>query len=75
MSGADEAVRDVTPTARLVLAVLRERASANQTELVEATGRTRRTVRSAVTELEARGAISASYDLRDARNRRYELEE
>jgi len=71
----DAGVPDVTPTAGLVLAVLRDRGPASQGELAEATGRTRRSIRSAVAELERRDAISASYDPRDARRRRYEIAE
>lgn len=68
----DAGVRGTSPTARLVLATLRERGPSSQGDLVEATGRSRRAIRSAVQELEACDAISVSVDLRDARRRRYE---
>lgn len=64
-----------SPTARRILAALRECGPADQTELVEATDRSRRAVRAAVAELETRDRITVSFDLRDARRRRYELAE
>ncbi|WP_277556033.1 helix-turn-helix transcriptional regulator [Halobaculum limi] len=69
----DDAFADLPPSAKLVHFVLDRDEQHTQTELVEETALSARTVRTALGRLEEAGLVSESICLRDARKRLYSL--
>lgn len=61
------------PSAKFVHYVLEHRPDRTQVQLVEETGLSARTVRSAVADLKAAGIVDEEVCLRDARKRVYSL--
>lgn len=70
---AESAVEGASPATRAVYDALCETDSMTQSDVVERTGLSRAAIRSAIDELEARGAVDVRHDLQDARRKRYEL--
>ena len=70
---ADDAFADLPPSAKLVHFVLDRDDQRTQTQLVEETALSARTVRTALGRLEDAGLVTESICLRDARKRVYSL--
>lgn len=70
-SEADDAVRDLPPSAKLVHLVLQENARMTQTEVTDKTQLAGRTVRDALGRLESAGLVTEEICLQDARKRLY----
>ncbi len=68
-----EPVRELPPSAKLVAKELDHNDRLTQTELAEATLLSTRTVRQAVSRLEAVGAVESRVSFRDARKQLYTL--
>jgi len=66
-------VRELPPSAKLVAKELDHNDQLTQTELAEATLLSARTVREAVSRLEAVGAVESRVSFRDARKQLYTL--
>ncbi|UIP01554.1 winged helix-turn-helix domain-containing protein (plasmid) [Halobaculum sp. CBA1158] len=71
--GDDEAFSELPPSAKLVHFVLTREDERTQTQLVEETALSTRTVRTALNRLEDAGLVDESVCLRDARKRVYTL--
>ncbi|WP_435064270.1 helix-turn-helix domain-containing protein [Halobaculum sp. EA56] len=69
----DDVFADLPPSAKLVHFVLEREDQRTQTELVEETTLSARTVRTALGRLEEAGLVTESVCLRDARKRVYSL--
>lgn len=67
------AVRDLPPSAKLVVKVLDYHGTLTQSELAEETLLPPRTVRYALSRLEEVGAVDARFSFSDARKRLYSL--
>jgi len=68
-----EALRDLPPSAKLVLKVLEYNDALTQNQIAEETLLPPRTVRYALTRLEDVGAIDSRFSFSDARKRLYSL--
>ncbi|MFB6362332.1 MAG: MarR family transcriptional regulator [Halobacteriales archaeon] len=69
----DTAIRELPPSAKLVIKVLEYHDTLTQSELAEETLLPPRTVRSAVSRLEGAGLIESRFAFTDARKRLYSL--
>jgi DNA-binding MarR family transcriptional regulator len=70
---ADQQLRDLPPSAKLVFVVLEHEGQLTQQQIVEETLLSSRTVRYALTELDAIGAIETAISFADARQKLYSL--
>ena len=68
-----ETVKDLPPSAKLVVKVLEYNDTLSQSEIAEETLLPPRTVRYALSRLEDEGAIDARFSFSDARKRLYSL--
>lgn len=68
-----EVVRDLPPSAKLVMKVLEYNETLSQSELAEETLLPTRTVRYALSRLEEEGVVDARFSFTDARKRLYTL--
>lgn len=71
--GTEPALRAQPPSSKFVYYVLAHAGTANQQELVDETRLSPRTVRSALSRLEAEGLVDSRMSIQDARVKRYSL--